>query len=45
MASLAGVSADVEASLIEIQKLLTEEKDKEKEFQVISFEIHFNIFR
>ena len=34
MASLAGVSADVEASIIEIQKLLTEEKDKEKQFQV-----------
>ena len=34
MASLAGVSADVEASLMEIQKLLTEEKEKEKQYQV-----------
>ena len=33
MASLASVSADVEASLAEIQKMLREEQGREKEFQ------------
>jgi hypothetical protein len=40
MASLAGVSADVEASLMEIQKLLTEEKEKEKQYQVRNMLFH-----
>ena len=43
MASLAGVSADVEASIIEIQKLLTEEKDKEKQFQVTYIKVYCNL--
>ena len=35
MTSLASVSADVEASLAEIQKLLREEQTQEREFQDI----------
>ncbi len=35
MTSLASVSADVEASLAEIQKLLREEQKQEREFQDI----------
>ena len=35
MASLASVSAEVEASLAEIQKMLREEQTREKEFQGI----------